>query len=596
MKKVDFVQRTHTCGELTSGSAGEKVVLNGWVQRRRDLGGLIFIDLRDRWGITQVVFNPKNDPELFKGAEKLRNEFVLSVSGTVRKRPGDAINPRLSTGEIEVEAESFEILSPAKTPPFVVSDKVNLDESLRLKYRYIDLRREKMLGNFTLRHKFTKAIRDFLDEKEFLEVETPMLILSTPEGARDYLVPSRVHPGKFYALPQSPQILKQLLMVSGFERYFQVARCFRDEDLRADRQPEFTQIDIEMSFVKQEDVLKLVEDMMAYCFKNVLGKELNTPFRRMSWRQAQDRYGTDKPDTRFGMEIIDVTDLIMPTSFKVVESIVEKGGVIRGIKIPGGGSYSRKQVDQLVDFVKKFGARGLLTVALKPAGWKSPLSSHLSKQQKKAIERAFDASEGDLLALMAGDVSFIGPILGKLRLKMGKQLDLIEKNKNDFLWVTEFPLFKYDAEEDKLDLEHHPFTSPLPEDVGLLDSDILKVRACAYDLVFNGNEVGSGSIRIHDRLLQEMIFESIGISREEANRRFGFLLNAFEYGVPPHGGIALGYDRIIAELCGEESIREVIVFPKNSSGQCLLTGAPVEVEQEQLDVLGLELKKPEKEE
>ncbi|MFP4498281.1 MAG: aspartate--tRNA ligase [Vulcanimicrobiota bacterium] len=590
MKGTDFLQRTHNCGELLPKNVGETVNLNGWVQKRRDLGGLIFIDLRDRWGLTQVVFNPQDDKVLFELAENLRSEFVVAIQGKVRKRPEGSENPRLLTGQVEVVAEKLEILSTAKTPPFVIADEINIDEAYRLKYRFLDLRRAKMFNNLFIRHKFAKAVRDYLNDLDFLEIETPMMIRSTPEGARDYLVPSRVSPGKFYALPQSPQLLKQLLMVSGMDRYFQVARCFRDEDQRADRLPEFTQIDLEMSFVRMDDILSVVENMIAYCFKEVLDKELNTPFVRMTWQQAMDSYGIDKPDTRFGMKIIDVTDIVKETSFKVLTSVIGKGGRARAIRLPGCADFSRKQADELSEFVKPMGVQGILPIALKPDKFKSPLDKHLSDGQKKELIEAMGAEEGDFIAMLAGEPRLISTVLGKLRLKMGRELKLIDYSRDDFLWITDFPMFEYNEDEDRLEPAHHAFTSPNSEDIPLLDNEPLNARSLSYDLVYNGNEAASGSIRIHERALQQKIFEIIGLSQEQAQDRFGFLLNAFEYGVPPHGGIALGFDRIIAEICGESSIREVIAFPKNSSGQCLLTGAPVEVDMDQLDILGIDLK------
>jgi aspartyl-tRNA synthetase len=590
MKDIDFLKRTHNCGELRIENDGLEVILNGWVQRRRDLGGLIFIDLRDRWGITQVVFNPQENSELFETAERLRSEYVIAVKGNVRKRPEGAENRNIPTGEVEINVSQLQILSVSKTPPFEIKDDLNIDESLRLRYRYLDLRRGKMLNNFVMRHKFTKAARDFLTDRDFLEVETPMLLSSTPEGARDYLVPSRVHPGKFYALPQSPQLIKQILMVSGFERYFQVARCFRDEDLRADRQPEFTQLDMEMSFVKQDDILSLIEELMTHCLNEVFGFKLELPFRRMTWQQALDRYGSDKPDTRFGMEIIDVTDMMKDSEFPVFQKVIEEGGRIRGIRIPGCASFSRKQVDELSEYVKHFGAQGILPVALKPGEFKSPLAKYLDEHKQKEFTQAFEAQEGDFIAILAGESKFISVLLGRLRMKMARELNLINHDRFDLLWVTDFPMFAIDDDTGLLTTEHHPFTSPHFEDIKFMKTEPLKVRAQAYDLVFNGNEIASGSIRIHDRQLQEAIFETIGISKEEANNRFSFLLNAFEYGVPPHGGIALGYDRIMAIINNEDSIREVIAFPKNTSGMCLLTGAPVQVDPSQLEVLEIEIK------
>jgi len=592
MKARAFLKRTRKCGELRIEDVGKEVIVNGWVNKRRDLGGLIFVDLRDRYGIVQIVFNPGENPELFRQAEKMRSEYVIAIRGIVEKRPGNTINPNIETGEVEIIAKEMEILNTSKTPPFVIKDNINVDEALRLKYRYLDLRRPEMLRNMYLRHKIIKAVRDFLDKEGFLEIETPMLVRATPEGARDFLVPSRMSPGKFYALPQSPQLFKQILMVSGIEKYFQIARCFRDEDLRADRQPEFTQIDIEMSFVERDDVLALTERMMKFIFKIVLDYDIEIPFPRITWEAAMNRYGIDKPDTRFGMEIVDITDIAIKTDFQVFKNVIEDGGVIKGIKLPSCAGYSRKQVNDLSEFVKKYGAYGILPIALKEGGnFKSPLAKATTDEQKKQIIEAFDAKEGDLIAILAGKSDFILPILGKFRLEMGKRLDLIDRSKFNFLFVIDFPMFHFNEEENRLDTEHHPFTSPKPEDIPLMDTEPLKVKADAYDMVLNGHEVASGSIRIHSRELQKKILEIIGISSEEADRRFGFLLNAFDYGAPPHGGIAPGLDRIIAEICGQSTIREVIAFPKNTAGDCPMTGAPVEVDEDQLEILKISVNK-----
>lgn len=592
MKSRAFLKRTRKCGELNIEDVGKEVIINGWVHKRRDLGGLIFVDLRDRYGIVQVVFHPTENPDIFAQAEKLRSEYVIAIRGIVGKRPGDTRNPNLGTGDIEIIAREMEILNTSKTPPFVIKDNINVDESLRLKYRYLDLRRPEMLRNMYLRHKIIKAVRDFLDNEDFLEIETPMLIRATPEGARDFLVPSRVSPGKFYALPQSPQLFKQILMVGGIEKYFQIARCFRDEDLRADRQLEFTQIDIEMSFVERDDVLGLTERMMKFIFKIVLGYDLEIPFPRLTWEDGMNRYGIDKPDTRFGMEIVDITDIAANTDFRVFRNVIEDGGVIKGIKLPECAGYSRKRVDGLSEFVKKYGAHGILPIALKEGGvFKSPLAKATTDEQKNEITEAFDAKEGDFIALLAGKADFILPILGKLRLEMGNKLELIDRSKFNFLFVIDFPMFHFNKEENRIDTEHHPFTSPKIEDMPFMDTEPLKVKADAYDMVLNGHEVASGSIRIHNRDLQKKILEIIGISSEEADRRFGFLLNAFDYGAPPHGGIAPGLDRIIAEICGENTIREVIAFPKNSAGDCPMTGAPVEVDDDQLEILKIKVTK-----
>jgi aspartyl-tRNA synthetase len=515
---------------------------------------------------------------------------VIAVSGVVRARPEGAHNANMPTGDVEVAVNEVEILNTCKTPPFQVVDNSNVDESLRLKYRFLDLRRARMQDNLILRHKMTKATRDFLDKEGFLELETPILVSSTPEGARDFLVPSRLSPGKFYALPQSPQIFKQILMVSGFDKYFQIARCFRDEDLRADRQPEFTQIDIEMSFVTRDDVLGMSERLMQFVFKTVMDVDIPVPFPRMTWEESMSRYGNDKPDTRFGMEIIDVTHVVKETEFQAFKDAVETGGSVRGIVLPGCAGYSRKQLDELTEFAKKAGAKGILSAALKEDGeFKSVLAKYLSDEQKAELKKAFGAKDGDLLAVMAGESMSISGVLGKLRLEMGKRLNLIDKNKFNFLYVVDFPMYKYNDEEKRLETEHHMFTSPKPEDMHLLETEPLKVKADAYDMVLNGNEVASGSIRIHARDLQQRVFKAIGMTDEEAEEKFGFLLSTFEYGAPPHGGIAPGLDRITAIAAGEETIRDVIAFPKNTAGDCLMTGAPVVVEGEQLKILKLKV-------
>ena len=590
-----YMKRTKTCGELRIENSGEEVVLNGWVQKRRDLGGLIFIDLRDRYGITQIVFNPQDNPDLFKKAEKLRSEYVIAVKGKVNSRPEGSGNSNLPTGEVEVAVEEMQLLNTSKTPPFVISDRINVDESIRLKYRYLDLRRPEMFNNMMLRHKVVKAVRDFLDNEGFLEIETPMLVRATPEGARDFLVPSRMAPGQFYALPQSPQLFKQILMVSGFDKYFQIARCFRDEDLRADRQPEFTQIDMEMSFVNRDDILGITERMMKYVFKQAADIDIQIPFPRMSWQEAMDRYGSDKPDTRFGLEIVDITEIAAKTEFKVFQNVIADEGVIRGIKLPGCAGFSRKQVDELSEFVKKYGAFGILPIALKEGGdFKSPLKKSTTDEQKAEIIKAFDAKEGDLIAILAGKPDFVATVLGRFRLEMGKKLDLIDNNKFNFLFVVDFPLFRWDEDENRLDTEHHPFTSPREEDIPLIDTEPLKVLSDAYDMVLNGNETASGSIRIHNKELQKKILNAIGMSEEEAQMKFGFLLDAFEYGAPPHGGIAPGVDRIVAIISGTDSIRDVIAFPKNTAGDCPMTGAPVAIEDDQLEILKVKVIKDEK--
>jgi aspartyl-tRNA synthetase len=582
---ADKYRRTHTCGGLAGMNAGEDANLVGWVNRRRDLGGLIFIDLRDRYGLTQVVFNPKLDEAVFHQAENLKNEYVIAVRGKVSERPEGTRNAHLTTGDIELLASELTIINPSKVPPFSITDAQNPDEMLRMKYRYLDLRRPHMIQKTVLRHRVGKAVRDFFDSRDFLEIETPMLVRSTPEGARDYLVPSRVNQGKFYALPQSPQLFKQLLMVSGVDRYFQMARCFRDEDLRADRQPEFTQIDLEMSFVSQEDILSIIEAMLVSVFERTQGITLESPFPRLTHREAMARYGTDKPDTRFGMEIHDLSDVLSDLEFEVFRNTLKAGGRIKGMKLSGYGHLSRKEIEEVVNSAKGFGLKGLITIACQGEGIKSILSKYLTADMQKALLAFLDAHEGDLIMLAADDDRVVSESLGKLRLELASKFKLIPQKDFKFLWVLDFPLFKYNSEERKIEAEHHPFTSPKPDDEHLMESAPLEVRANAYDLVLNGVELGSGSIRIHDRALQEKLFSIIGLSEEEAQAKFGFLLSAFDFGAPPHGGIALGFDRLIAIMSGVESIREVLAFPKNQSAACPLTGAPVEATLEQLKLL-----------
>jgi aspartyl-tRNA synthetase len=584
-QETEKFRRTHTCGGLTKENAGEEVNLVGWVNRRRDLGGLIFIDLRDRYGMTQVVFNPKHDEAVFHQAENLKNEFVIAVKGRVSERPEGTRNANLSTGDIELFAQSLFIINQSKVPPFTMTDGQNPDEMLRMKYRYLDLRRPHMIQKVMLRHRVAKIVRDYFDSRDFLEIETPMLVRSTPEGARDYLVPSRVNQGKFYALPQSPQLFKQLLMVSGVDRYFQMARCFRDEDLRADRQPEFTQIDLEMSFVSQEDILSIIEEMLLSVFKITQGITLELPFPRLTYHEAMERYGTDKPDVRFGMEILDLSGILGAIEFEVFKNTLAAGGRIKGMKLPGYGHLSRKEIEEVVNAGKAHGLKGLITAACLEDGMKSLLCKYLPEDMQSKLLSAFDAHQGDLIMVAADEDRALSESLGKLRLELASKFKLIPPKEYRFLWVLDFPLFKYNSEEGKIEAEHHPFTSPKPEDTPLMESAPLEVRANAYDLVLNGVELGSGSIRIHDRALQEKLFSIIGLSEDEAQAKFGFLLNAFDYGAPPHGGIALGFDRLIAIMSGVESIREVLVFPKNQSAACPLTGAPVEATQEQLKLL-----------
>lgn len=580
--------RTYYCGEITEKAVGEKVVLKGWVQKRRDLGGLIFIDLRDRTGIVQVVFSPEVSKEALNVAEKVRNEYVLSVEGTVVARDEGTINPNIPTGKIEIQAERVTIINEAKTPPFTIADQTDVAEEVRLKYRYLDLRRPVMFRTLQLRHRVTKAIRDFLDGEGFLEVETPILTKSTPEGARDYLVPSRVHPGEFYALPQSPQIFKQLLMVAGFERYYQIARCFRDEDLRADRQPEFTQIDIETSFMSQEDIMQLTERMMAHVMKVAKGIEVPLPFPRMSYDEAMSRYGSDKPDTRFGLELVDVSEIVKHSSFKVFAGAVANGGQVKAINVKGAANtYSRKDIDALAEFVARYGAKGLAWLKVEEGGLKGPIAKFFTEEEQSGLVETLMAETGDLLLFVADRKEVVADALGALRLKLGKDLNLIDETKFNFLWIIDWPLLEYDEEDGRYYAAHHPFTMPVREDLPQLETSPEKVMAQAYDLVLNGYELGGGSMRIFEREVQEKMFRALGFTEEEARKQFGFLLEAFEYGTPPHGGIALGLDRIVMLLAGRTNLRDTIAFPKTASASCLLTEAPSPVSERQLEELHL---------
>ena len=585
------MKRTVYCGEVTENYIGEKVTLKGWVQKRRDLGGLIFIDLRDRKGIVQIVFNPETSQEALSIAEKIRNEYVVSVTGVVSAREEGTVNENLKTGKIEVHVEEVEIINESKTPPFVIGDGKEVSEELRLKYRYLDLRRKAMRDTFQMRSNVTKSFRDFLSEHDFLDVETPILTKSTPEGARDYLVPSRVHPGEFYALPQSPQIFKQLLMVSGFDRYYQIARCFRDEDLRADRQPEFTQIDIEMSFMDQEEIIALVEKMMQRLMKDVKGLEITEAFPRMTYQEAMSRYGSDKPDTRFAMELVDVSEAVKDSGFKVFASTVANGGEVKLINVKGGAEkYSRKDIDALTEFTSRYGAKGLAWMKVEESELKGPISKFFSAEEQSVLREYAAAEPGDLLLFVADKKSVVADSLGALRLKLGKELGLIDESKFNFLWVTDWPLLEYDEEDGRYYAAHHPFTMPVRSEVDMLETDPANVRAQAYDLVLNGYELGGGSLRIYERDVQEKMFKVLGFSKEEAQEQFGFLLEAFEYGTPPHGGIALGLDRLVMLLAGRSNLRDTIAFPKTASASDLLTAAPSEVDTAQLDELGLTLK------
>ncbi|SDM99796.1 aspartate--tRNA ligase [Sediminibacillus halophilus] len=580
-------------GRLSRESVGEQVNLKGWVQKRRDLGGLIFIDLRDRSGIVQVVFNPDISREALTVAERVRSEYVVEIQGTVVERDSATVNEKMATGEIEISVASISILNTSKTPPFQIEGETEVSEDLRLKYRYIDLRREPMQNTFKLRHQATQAIRNFLNEEDYLEMETPMLTKSTPEGARDYLVPSRVHPGHFYALPQSPQLFKQLLMVSGFEKYYQFARCFRDEDLRADRQPEFTQIDIETSFMSSEEIMAMSERMMKRVMKQVKALDIETPFPRMSYDEAMERFGSDKPDTRFSMELVNVSEVVKGSGFKVFSSAVEDGGKVSAINVKGAASdYSRKDIDQLAEFVKIYGAKGLAWLKTEGTELKGPIAKFLTEQEAENIKQVLDAEEGDLLLFVADKVSVVHESLGALRLKLGKERKLIDESLFHFLWVTDWPLLEYDEEQGRYFAAHHPFTMPVQQDIGKLDTHPQEVKAEAYDLVLNGYELGGGSLRIYQREMQNKMFEVLGFSQEEAEEQFGFLLDALEHGAPPHGGIALGFDRFIMLLAGRTNLRDTILFPKTASASDLLTEAPGGVSQAQLDELNLKRKEP----
>lgn len=580
------LHRTHNAGELRKEQVGQKVTLTGWVQRRRDLGGLIFIDLRDRSGYVQAVFEPAHcDEALMALGDKLRTEYVVALQGTVSARDEKAVNTKIATGEVEVKVERLEILNAAKTTPFFIQDNIEVDENLRLKHRYLDLRRPEMQKIFTMRSKAVKFFRDYLDEHGFLEVETPMLTKSTPEGARDYLVPSRVHPGEFYALPQSPQLFKQLLMVSGFERYYQVARCFRDEDLRADRQPEFTQLDIEQSFIPLEQFHEMMEEMMAGLFQKVMNIEIPRPFPRMTYAEAMARYGSDKPDIRYAVELQDLSEQVRGCGFKVFNAAVEGGGQVKAIVAPGCAGYSRKQIDELEEFAKRYGAKGLAWMAVQPEGVKSPIAKFFSEEEVQRLIATVGAATGDLILFVADSKKVVADALGSLRQKLARDLNLIDESQFKFLWVTEFPLLEHDEDSNRYVAAHHPFTMPMVEDLHLLETDPAAVRAQAYDLALNGFEIGGGSMRIYRREIQERMFKALGFTLEAAWEEFGFLLEAFEYGTPPHGGIAFGLDRVIMIMAQRSSLRDTIAFPKTSSASDLMTDAPSPVSTEQMETL-----------
>ena len=593
------LKRTHRCAELSEANIGERVTIMGWVQKNRNKGGLVFVDVRDRSGIIQVVCEEGSTaPEIIEKAAKLRSEFVIAVVGKVEARSG-AVNENLATGAIEIKPEELRVLSESETPPFPIEENSKTKEDLRLKYRFLDLRRPDIQRNLMMRSRVATLTRQFLAEEGFLEIETPFLIKSTPEGARDYLVPSRVHPGNFYALPQSPQIFKQLLMCSGYDRYFQIVKCFRDEDLRADRQPEFTQIDMELSFVDVDDVIDVNERLLAKLFKEVLDIDVELPIQRMTWQEAMDRFGSDKPDIRFGMELQNVTEVVKDFDFVVFKNAIEKGGTVRGINAKGQGAMPRKKIDKLVDFAKDYGAKGLAYIAIQEDGTvKSSFAKFMNEEQQKALIEAMGGENGDLLLFAADKNNVVWDVLGALRLELARQMELLDKNEYKFLWVTEFPLLEWSEEQNRFTAMHHPFTMPMEEDLQYIDSDPGRVRAKAYDIVLNGNEIGGGSVRIFNQEIQSKMFEVLGFTPEQAEEQFGFLLNAFKYGVPPHAGLAYGLDRLVMLMAKQDSIRDVIAFPKVKDASDLMTEAPAAVDKKQLEELGLELAgtKEEKEE
>jgi len=588
--KLGNMRRTHTCCELGADLAGAEVVLMGWVQRRRDHGGVIFVDLRDREGITQVVFNPEVSPKVHEKAHVLRSEYVIGIRGKVEKRLEGMTNPKLKTGEIEVFAMELNIFNAAETPPFMIEDTVDVSENIRLKYRHIDLRRTLFQKNIINRHKAATSVRQYLNSKGFIDIETPVLTRSTPEGARDYLVPSRVNPGLFYALPQSPQIFKQLLMISGFDRYYQIVKCFRDEDLRADRQPEFTQIDMEMSFIGEDDIMDVTQGLMAKLFKDVLDIDLKLPFPRLSYEDAVGRFGLDKPDIRFDLELVDISDIVENASFKVFADVVKKGGIVKALNAKGCVNFTRKEIDDLTEFVAVYRAKGLAWIKVREDSWQSPIAKFFNDDEKQALAKRIDMQPGDLVFFVADQPKVTDEALGNLRNFLGKKLGLVQENTFSFVWITRFPLLEYDENEKRYQALHHPFTAPLEEDYELLEKDPLSVKSRAYDLVLNGSEIGGGSIRIHQRDLQEKVFAALGMDRKTYEEKFGFLLSALDSGAPPHGGIAFGLDRLVMILCGQSSIRDVIPFPKTQKAACLLTNAPSEAGKAQLDELSLRIK------
>ncbi len=588
MESMGDLVRTHKCNDLSNANSGEEVILMGWVLRRRDHGGVIFIDLRDRWGITQVVFNPELNPEVHAKAHGLRSEWVLAIRGKVSERPDGMINDKLATGAIEIMVDELRILNKSQTPPFPLDEDGDISENLRLQYRYIDLRRSGMAANLIARHKAAQAIRSFLNDENFLEIETPMLTRSTPEGARDYLVPSRVNAGKFYALPQSPQLFKQLLMVAGMDRYYQITKCFRDEDLRADRQPEFTQVDMELSFINEEEIYRIGEEMMVALFRATKDVEISIPFPRITYDESVARYGTDRPDVRFGLELNDLTGIVKDASFKVFRGVVEKGGVVKAINAKGCATFSRKDLDNLTEFAGNYGAKGLAWVKMKAEGeWQSPIAKFFKDEERAAMTAALGAEEGDLLLFQADEPTVVHQVLAEIRLELARRMGLLNRDEFSFLWVTDFPLVEYNQELKRHTSVHHPFTMPREEDIHLLDSDPAKVKSRAYDMVLNGTEIGGGSLRIHQKELQDKVFKALGIDDDEANDKFAFLLKALELGAPPHGGMAFGFDRLMMILLGCDTIRDVIAFPKTQKASCPLTEAPASVARKQLTELYL---------